>query len=1159
MDFFSQKDKRELKTKHVKDIVKRELNKIRISFSEKFLNANYRDNITEESVKSLHEELKNIFISNDQEDLYNAHIENFEHFKQNGDIQKPINLETEESQLFWGIALGYYASHPEIASKWQNLNEGNCRLSETTLWKRIEKSSYMQKELTKHAYVVNDTLEDKNTKIIWHEHGYPNISYCFIPTEKVIVDDMLWTLVCGTDAASTAINHEIAHSKGTQFTQSPKMEQLSKEQEGFVEELSRLSSANDKDEWIKVAKKAARNQIEYEYRFRFLDELENMFANRYSVEFGGEYDKAHLNELETVINVGIKYLSPKEKEALKKEIETSAERRIQHVKDIARNSFFANNELVSNIKTDDWQSIHLFPDLLTGIDKDGRKMGSKESFEKIREICDQFEQKCPSFYLKLNDKELYDARMTALSKQRVKLVDEFFDMFVAHHMEEIYRNSDKNIENTIQQLEQQGKISQQQQGNSGKIPPMPPQSSQCNKGNCSQGSTPSPTPQQGSGQSGQPQPQQSSGQGGQPIHQQNSQVNPNKQNGQGDKQNQQQNDGQGGSKDQTNGGNKEKQDQNGQGDKQNQQQNDGQGGSKDQTDGGNKENQDQNGQGDKENQQQNDGQGGSKDQTNGGNKEKQDQNGQGDKQNQQQNTQGGGNKDQTDGGNKENQDQNGQGGSKDKDDQNGQGGSKDKNQQQKDSGDKGNNSSEPKLDENGYPDSKNFEIEQKNVNKGEELSQDEKNEIAKKAEKNGSTVEDLAKEAGENIPKEQLPQRSSPLERIKSSAKENSNGDIDNDKDDLSKYIPEQDVPILITPEKMKRYLQSDNAGYDILQGSYDEYQKRVAKYKDEIARIRVLIKKIITQKKLDSIKHGRAQIKKEQTLLPYNGAQTLDVSRQRKLIQKIRSNDPTISEDDFRRFSSKRKFREDEIIEKTEIEESNFAFIIDGSGSMAGGPFKSAMATAHVLYEATKSFKEVNIFIYVMGQPTPTTIAKPGMSTKEIGERLDAAEKEFGYGCNDHIVPAMQQSLADIAENMGKNANSTSGFIHIFPITDGGNNDYAGLTSNLNGAYPNKCIKTLIENNEYLTFDWLFIDQQYTNYTKPFIEDMKKKGCTQLDYVDGVFSKYKGDVVKEKIADKVIELLARRIRHSQVKEKTQNGVKKKLIEKGLQEIKRYR
>jgi hypothetical protein len=216
-------------------------------------------------------------------------------------------------------------------------------------------------------------------------------------------------------------------------------------------------------------------------------------------------------------------------------------------------------------------------------------------------------------------------------------------------------------------------------------------------------------------------------------------------------------------------------------------------------------------------------------------------------------------------------------------------------------------------------------------------------------------------------------------------------------------------------------------------------------------------------------------------------------------------------------------------------------------------------MATASVLYEATKAFKEVNIFIYVMGQPTPTTIAKPGMSTKEIGERLDAAEKKFGYGCNDHIVPAIQQSLADIAENMGKNSNSTSGFIHIFPITDGGNNDYEGVSSNLVGAYPNKCIKTLIDNNEYLTIDWLFIDQQYSNYTKPFIEDMRKKGYTQLDYVDGVFSKHRGNVEKEIIADKVIELLSRRIRYSQVKEKTQNGVKKKLIEKGLQEIKKYR
>ena len=54
-----------------------------------------------------------------------------------------------------------------------------------------------------------------------------------------------------------------------------------------------------------------------------MDELENMFANRYSVNFGGNYDKAHLNELETVINLGERFLTPKNKETIRKEIEES--------------------------------------------------------------------------------------------------------------------------------------------------------------------------------------------------------------------------------------------------------------------------------------------------------------------------------------------------------------------------------------------------------------------------------------------------------------------------------------------------------------------------------------------------------------------------------------------------------------------------------------------------------------------------------------------------------------------------------------------------------------------------------------------------------------------------------------------------------------------
>ena len=1207
---------------HVKEIVKRDLNKIRISFSEKFLNAKFQQEINDQSVKTLHEDLKKIFILNDCEDVYNAHIENFEHFKQTGDILKPLNLQSEESQLFWGIALGYYASHPEIALNWAQQKNRGSRLSETTIWKRIEKSSYMQKELTKHAYVVNQSLDSKDTKIIWHEHGYPNVSYCFIPNENVIVDDMLWTLVCGTDAASTAINHEIAHSQGTQFPVTPKMQALEDKQAQYIKDMERLSAANDKDGWLKVAKQAARAQVEHQYRFYFVDELENMFANRYSVEFGGDYDRAHLNELETVLNAGSKYLNAKQKQQIKKEIESSPEKRVMHIKAIARNSFFANNGLVSNYQEDDWRSIMLFPELLNGVDADGRKMGAKESFERIREICNTFEEKCPSFQLKLLDERLYKVRMTALSKQRSKLVDEFFDTFVAHHMEEIYKKAEQNIEDTLNQLQQmtnqgrqgnqqqqggQGSQQQQQGGQSSQQQQQGGQSSQQQQGGQGsqqqqqQGGQGSQQQQQQGGQGSQQQQQggqgsqqqQQGGQGGQQQQQgeergqqqqQGGQGGNNPQSGQGTGQPQQMSDeGQSGGSQQNSGQTLENrinqnqngsnsQNKNGEKSEQNGSNSQNQNGEKSEQNGSNSQN--QNGEKSEQNGSNSQNQNGDKSEQNGS--DKQNSSGSNNKEENSKNSSGSENQNQT-GSNSQNQngdksEQNGsnsqnQNGNKSEqngsDKQNSSGSEKQKQNGSQPQNGNGTPDYSQKVDENGYPDSSQFEISEKNVNKGDNLSKEEKDKISEKA-KSEQTVEELAKDARENIDKKELPKRTTPKERQEAEERAKQNqpqNQGENPEDDISQYAPENEVPILIRPEDMRRAFQEDSSkARKILAGTYDKYQQRIAKYKDEIARTKQLIEKIITQKKFDSIKHGRTQIKKEKTLLPYNGAQTLDVTRQIKLNQKIRARDPRLSEEDFKRFKSKRKFQEEELIEKTEIEESNFAFIIDGSGSMSGGPFECAFDTACVLYEATKNFKEVNVFIYVMGWPDPTTIAKPGMGTKEIAQKLDGVYEGGVYGASDHLIPAVTQAMADIAENMGKHANRTSGFIHVFPITDGGNNDYEGFDPrNPSAAYPNQSIKTLIDNNEYLTFDWLFVDTCMDNYTKPFIDEMKKKGCTQLDYVSGVFERGQKDSKKSVISDKIIELLSKRLKHSQVEKKATNDVKRKLIEEGLRKLKQRR
>ena len=456
-----------------------------------------------------------------------------------------------------------------------------------------------------------------------------------------------------------------------------------------------------------------------------------------------------------------------------------------------------------------------------------------------------------------------------------------------------------------------------------------------------------------------------------------------------------------------------------------------------------------------------------------------------------------------------------------------------------------------KVDENGYPSSDNFEIKSKSVNKGENISEQEKKEISEKAKK-ADTVEDLAKKAKEEIDNKELSER----QKDSSSSKEGESKEKSKSKsDNLSDFAQANNAPTLISLDEMsrRRGLFDDSIASEALIGSYDEYQKYVRQYKTEISKTRVLIKKIITQKKLDSIRRGNKQIKQEKTIIPYNGAGSIDVNSQMKLTKKLRGKDPYIGINDFEVYKSKRKYDKDEIIEKTELEESNFVFLIDGSGSMYGRPFDSAFAAACIMYEATRDIKEVNAFIYIMGEPAPTTVAKPGMSTKEISQKLDVVRRINGRGCCDHLVPAIYTSLKDVAEHMGKNSNKTSGFVHVFPITDGGNNDYRlSNMSDLNNAYPNKCVEGLVSKNPYLTFDWLFVDGGWHNYTKPFIDYMKSKGSTQLNYVDGVFSNEDNSV----IIGKIVELLTKRIKDSQVEEKVVNGVKKKILEEGLKNIK---
>lgn len=935
-----EKYQQEAKVRHIKDIVKNPLNRLRIEFSSNFLTAECKTKITEEYVRSLHAKIESVFATDeDKKEIFAAHQENFEHFLATGDIKTPLNLKDEESQLFWGAALALYAVHPEISKKWNNRNH-NPNITKSTIWRRIASSTYMSQELQKHAAILENSLSNPDAKIVWSTNGYPNISYCFIPDKNLIIDDMLWTLVAGADAAAPAINHEIAHSQGTQITKSPRMEEIEKRQKELMDIMRVAAQKKDREAYNKAAKEATRLKLEFQYRFYFLDELENMYANRFAINFGGEYDAAHLNELEADINVGAKYLAPKNIEEAEKIFKKSAQQRIIHVKAIARNSFFANNQLISPLKNEEWHSLHLYPELLSGRDTDNRQMGAAECFERIREICDKFETSQPSPRLKNLNEKMYKTRMASMSKRRAAMVDDFFDMFVEPHMEELYKEAEKQFDEQDKQQQSQMQNQQRQQD-----------------------------------------------------QQQESQQ------GQGDNQEQQQ--------------------------------------------------------------------------------------GQGDEQ------QG-----ETD------------------------------------------ESSSNNMPE-GFPPMEQFELPDTESQYRPKLTEEEIKELLEKAE----NLQDLKKllekseqnkdNNGENKDNKE-PQSARGINPKESNNKQQG--------DNLEDYIPQNDYPTLIDIDQMQK-LKGDEmqAARFYREGNWDEYQKYIAQYANEIAQAKKLIAEIIKQNKLDSIRRGHEKIKEKMTKLPVQGGRTIDLQRHVALEQKLRRGDPNISRKDLERFRTRYKYSEDEIIKEIQIPQSNFGILIDGSGSMTGSPFENALAISCIMYEAARSFKEINVYIYMMGEPIPLTVALPDDPTKKIAERLESVRRGQG-GCNDYLTPAIRQLLIDVSDDMKEHPHVKSGFTHIFSVTDGGNNDYGSVDVN-------SCIEKLLEKNEQITFDSFFIDGGWRNYTKPLIDKLKKQGSTQIDCVDDIDS-------PEKIPAAITEMLKKRMKNSQIKTPQTNGIKQKLITDTLKNIK---
>ena len=1335
-------------TGHIRTIVGEPLNRLRIEFSHVFMESKVSQSYFEQLLPRIKENFSD-------KQLYDKHLENLKSVLSTGDIKFPINLSLEESQFFWGTVLAYISSNPEIQQRWDQKNQFT-KISESTLWKRIAHSSEMRKEFKATAFILRNSLRNPETRMLWGEplgSGYPNIGYCFIPEENIIVDDMLWSLVGGTKNALPAINHEIAHSQGT-IGIPQKIHDLEQQFQNIRQQIAEAEQTHQNTEEIqKLVVQAMALQQEAKLRFYIYNELENMYANRYAINAGGDADKLSLNILETCIcGTGEQYLSEvKSLEDFKKELTPS--KRINHIKRAVRYSFFCNNGLIRNT-LEDWHSIGVYPECIVAYDKDGRELPWQDSFEKLRDICNQLEKLQPSKILRLLNQSKYTKQMKEMSQKRQELSMEFFDSFVLPYVKDLIK---ENVQDTDQQsseqttLEDLQKLQQQMQNVMQEVIRQNTLRELSNTSQPQNDDEQNEDQQSGSdGQQSDAEQNQSEQQSGSDDQQNDAKQNQSEQqsgsDGQQNDAEQNQSEQQSGSDDQQSDAEQNQSEQQSGSDgqqsdaEQNQsEQQSGSGGQQSDTEQNQSEQQSGSGgqQSDTEQNQseQQSGSGGQQSDTEQNQSEQQSGSGgqQNDAEQNQSEQQSGSDGQQSDTEQNQSEQQNGSGGQQSDEKQHQSQRQSTSDQQDTDSlslspeeakhADKSeivkddsqiDNQDETlkansNIDFDALPPSENQmshnqqhsmdeEDKQTNAQDNPENKDEEENNnhqdspepdkikdiLKKQSEEKERDLEDISKqfdsiegdlnseqddeakktdrlkklldtkhqnestskrtqnhntanspqpgnthqisldeENGQHTDNSQtqgrdgqLSSTDSDIETQTSGYKTNKTSDVTTGKEkrlgktgrsnSVSDMLGGMDFPksrgsVTISKQELQELIKAsenidnlaledfrdkteavtpqdqttedyeeidDNWGEDhqgdyhtrptlisrsemhhssgddarlYAKGDLNSYEKIIADHEVTILKVRHLLKKIIEQQKMEQAKKSLSHKKEDKMeLLPTQGADKLSIPHQIDLIKKQRLRDPSLSIKDFERFKNKKQKPKMLSAQDVDVPSVDVGILIDGSGSMDGAPFETALTLGCILFEASRKIPEINIYIYMMGQPRPLVIGLPENSQEEIACNLDSVRRGQG-GCNDHLTPAVERFLQDVAERKAKDPKSKSGFQHIFSITDGGNNDYEERDVN-------KILETLLDNNPYMTFDSFFIDVGYTNYTKGFILEKRQAGCKRIGFVDNIY-----DI--SEMPQKICEMLTQRMKYSKLDKASTNMLLTKIIKDSLSKI----
>lgn len=1183
-DNFSQKKNASV---HIRQIVGNQLNRLRIEVSEMFFAGKINAKVMDELYGKVME------ASTEKQNMARE-VVNVKNALSSGEVSLTPDLSSTESQLLWGTALACVVCDPGVMVNWPRQAKGG-RVSQTGLWRAVSGHPVMKQEIMNHAFLIANSFGNDEAKIIWSEPhgGYPNIGYCFDAQNNIVLDDLIWSLIAGIENSRAALQHEIGHCQGTQIPESLKKdaEQAEAVRKDVLERhrAGTIGAEEVRQKELEIG--ALLNRREFLYLL--FDEMENSYANRYVLNQRGENYPLQLNTLETCIcGTGKIYLDKAaerngqsaEKAVItaeeKREDKDSFEYRFKNLKRAIRYSLFKNNNLI-NDSMEEWHDVGVYPELIEGYDEDGNKMDAARSFEYLLKQCQEMEKRQVSRRHQLLGKDFYKRRIDEFAAERQKIVEDVFERFVRRDLDnelarirEVSANrqiSDQQAQKAMRDMAKRAAADNQlrdiaRQNRS--QPQSDQQQGQPQQGQLQQGEM------QDSGQgvsASSGADRESAGQGlqdmaGTEVQQPASESREMQSHAEPFGVKDYRFDPDESPKDIRQQAEEEKRQISGEHKTEDNSEKDNQGGRRPAEDSREQPAENAGSSGKQADENSGESQGGQSENQQAGERDEyaQSQPGEqsrdGDKNEDagerngssvsnetvQENETGQESKavlEQKDGMGKASEkaqlpmeEENGSGTGEDTSEASDNFQSKDDNSQ-KSAGDPSENASEkgageaaaensPARDSDGEnPARRNLEEEVEDIFKNFDRRQDEtgKGYSREELEALRNAAEDI-RELAKDF------QRQEEQKAVQDQEKREENSPAWEPVSNMNMDMLQQAVKL--TPESLQHSVADSSRFFR--EGNVAEYRKMISGHGEIIARTNAFFKKI-KEKQRKQLE----QISRKMQLLPEdNSTRGFSLDAHRRLLDKMNGGS-SIDLKDFERFKTQNKNRE--VSASIDV-----AVLIDGSGSMSGRPFENALTVGCILYEAARNIKDMNIYMYIMSNNhKPLCIAHPDYAVADISKNLERVRGR-AYSDNDHILSSVRKFLEDSCEFEKKQRQGERvGVSHIFAVTDGINCDYDQY--NVNDE-----LEKIVTGTRFVSLDYLFIDSSWSDQplAMPLIRKLQNnRGTRKIGYVNINNG--------EEIPPKMVEMLASRLRETDLSNTPLRREKNLITQKLLNNMKR--